>query len=90
MTRRWKKKNGNCGLQRVGGGGLESDERRMGQPAEVPVRLGGPESGRDPGVPPPLPLDAPFFPSLCASPGGLHHLIWINEQIDLHLLSPAF
>lgn len=41
----------------------------------------------DPGVSPPLSLyhSIPLSFSLFTSPGGLHHLIWINEKADLHL-----
>lgn len=47
----------------------------------VPVCLGGP------GVPPPLSTYHSILLSfhLSASPGGLHHLIWINEEVDLRL-----
>ena len=35
----------------------------------------------------PQPLHPSFFP-LLSSPGGLQRLIWINEQVDLHV-SPS-
>ena len=64
--------------------GVMREERKL---AKVPVCLGGPE------------LRTQVFPLLylCitrslsfppfTSPGGLHHLIWINEEVDLH---PSF
>lgn len=64
----------------------ENDERRKEKREEAPVCLGGPEV-EDPGVSPPLSLyhAIPLSFGLFTSPGGLHHLIWINEKSDLHL-----
>lgn len=47
--------------------------------------FGWPSQVEGPGVSPPLTFysSIPLSLSLFTSPGGLHHLIWINERSDL-------
>lgn len=70
------------------GGWVEKKvESRVG---DLPVRLSGPEPGRGPKCS--LYQHSILGSSLLvASPGGLQHLTWINEETDLHIsLSLSF
>lgn len=72
---------------RTGGGNEENDETERGSRWRFLAGWVALSRVEDPGVPPPLSLYHSILLSflLFASPGGLHHLIWINEEVDLRL-----